>query len=68
MTEKDDQDLRIELARFQQEHGDLDVAIAAMLETGRASTLQIQRMKKKKLALKDRITYLEDQLFPDIIA
>ncbi len=68
MTENDSQALRIELAQLQQEHQDLDAAIAALVETGRADTLQIQRMKKKKLALKDRITFLEDILFPDIIA
>ena len=52
----DDKTVRIELARLRQEHRDLDMAIGAMVETGRADALQLQRLKKKKLALKDRIT------------
>ncbi|WP_244293104.1 MULTISPECIES: YdcH family protein [unclassified Stappia] len=64
----DDKTVRIELARLRQEHRDLDMAIGAMVETGRADALQLQRLKKKKLALKDRITTLEDRLLPDIIA
>lgn len=64
----DDQDARQELAKLRQEHRDLDDAIDALLETGRADHLQIQRLKKRKLALKDRIIVLEDQMLPDIIA
>jgi hypothetical protein len=64
----DDHDARQELARLRQEHRDLDAAIAALYETGRADHLQIQRLKKRKLVLKDRINVLEDQLLPDIIA
>lgn len=64
----DDKTVRIELARLRQEHRDLDMAIGAMVETDRADALQLQRLKKKKLALKDRITTLEDRLLPDIIA
>ena len=64
----DDQNARQDLARLRQEHRDLDAAIAALFETGRADHLQIQRLKKRKLALKDRINVLEDQLLPDIIA
>jgi hypothetical protein len=57
-----------ELARLKQEHRDLDAAIEA-LETGVAGdVLQIQRLKKRKLVLRDRISYVEDQLTPDIIA
>ena len=55
------------MARLRQEHTDYDVAINAMIATG-CEPLRIQRMKKKKLALKDRITKLEDQIIPDIIA
>lgn len=68
MTEEDEQELRFELARLRQEHSDLDAAIAVMSETGRIDPLRIQRLKKKKLALKDRIAALEDQILPDIIA
>ncbi|NRG17343.1 DUF465 domain-containing protein [Rhizobiales bacterium] len=60
--------LRIELAKLRQEHRDLDMAIGVMADTGRCDALQLQRLKKKKLYLKDRIATLEDQLFPDIIA
>lgn len=66
--EEDEKALRIELARLRQEHRDLDTAIAAMAETGRCDALQLQRLKKKKLSLKDRIAILEDRLLPDIIA
>ena len=39
-----------------------------MVESGRIDTIRIQRMKKRKLALKDQISVLEDRLLPDIIA
>ena len=55
------------VARLRQEHEDYDVAINAMIQTG-CDVLRIQRMKKKKLSIKDRITSLEDQIIPDIIA
>ncbi|MEM6712868.1 MAG: DUF465 domain-containing protein [Pseudomonadota bacterium] len=64
----DDLDAREELARLRQEHRDLDAAIDAMYETGRVDHLQIQRLKKRKLVLKDRINILEDSILPDIIA
>ncbi len=60
--------LKEELERLRLEHLDLDSAINALEETGRADQLQLKRLKKKKLALKDKITKIEDQLFPDIIA
>ncbi len=68
MNDDEDPALRAELARLRQEHRDLDEAIAAMIETGRTDPIRIQRMKKRKLALKDRIQFVEDQLTPDIIA
>jgi hypothetical protein len=69
MTEHEEEDsVRLELARLRQEHRDLDSAIAAMVELGTADTVQVQRLKKRKLALKDRIQILEDQTVPDIIA
>lgn len=58
---------REELARLREEHRDLDNAIDA-LERNTGDRLQIQRFKKRKLSLKDRIRFLEDQLTPDIIA
>lgn len=60
--------LRQELARLRQEHRDLDVAVEALAATSNHDVLQLQRLKKKKLLIKDRISSLEDQLFPDIIA
>ncbi len=60
--------LRIELAQLRQEHRDLDVAVEALASTPNHDVLQLQRLKKKKLMIKDRIMALEDQLHPDIIA
>lgn len=63
-----DQALRAELARLQQEHRDLDVAIAALQSSPGADILQLKRLKKRKLQLRDRIVFVEDQITPDIIA
>ena len=60
--------LRVELEFFRQEHRDLDQAIIALSNSGTTDRLMIQRLKKKKLRLKDKITRLEDRLTPDIIA
>ena len=60
--------LRVELEFFRQEHRDLDQAIVALSNTATADRLMIQRLKKKKLQLKDKITRLDDRLTPDIIA
>jgi hypothetical protein len=57
-----------ELARLRQEHRDLDAAIAALEQVGTPDRLQLQRLKKRKLSLKDRISFLDDMLTPDIIA
>ncbi|MFZ1679911.1 MAG: YdcH family protein [Rhizobiaceae bacterium] len=67
MSEQDQADLRLEYARLKQEHADFDAAIDAMAVTG-CDPLQIQRMKKKKLAVKDRLKAVEDRIIPDIIA
>jgi len=66
-SDQDQADIRLEFARLKQEHADFDAAINAMMATG-CDPLQIQRMKKKKLSLKDRLQELEDQIIPDIIA
>ncbi len=50
------------------EHRRIDVEIKALIETGVADMLKVRRMKKIKLSLKDQITFLENQLTPDIIA
>ena len=57
-----------EVDRLREEHRDLDAALQALLDLGRVDQLQVQRFKKRKLALRDRLAYLEDQMTPDIIA
>ncbi len=66
--EADQDDLIRELATLRQEHRDLDDSIAALVESLRNDPLQIQRLKRKKLMLKDKIASLEDKLIPDISA
>jgi hypothetical protein len=68
MTEEEERELRALLSRLQQEHRDLDAAIAALQEAPGSDIIQVQRLKKRKLQLRDRITFIEDQLTPDIIA
>lgn len=60
--------LRVELDVLRQEHRSLDSEIADMEEAARADMISLQRMKKRKLYLKDKIARLEDRLNPDIIA
>ena len=67
MSDQDQADLRLAYARLKQEHADYDAAIDAMIQVG-CNLMQIQRMKKKKLAIKDKLTQVEDQIVPDIIA
>jgi hypothetical protein len=68
MTQEEERELRAQLSRLLQEHRDLDAAIAALQETPSSDLIQVQRLKKRKLQLRDRITFIEDQLTPDIIA
>ena len=65
---KTEEVLQIELEVLKQEHRDLDEAVLALEERGIRDQLTIQRLKKKKLALKDKISVIEDRLTPDIIA
>ncbi len=67
MSEQEQAGIRLEFAKLKQDHTDFDAAINAMIATG-CDALQIQRMKKKKLALKDKLKELEDRIIPDIIA
>ncbi len=67
MADQEQAELRLAAARLRQEHEDYDAAINAMIQTG-CEALRIQRMKKKKLVLKDKLSKLEDQIIPDIIA
>jgi hypothetical protein len=68
MQRRDDRDLREELVKLRTEHRQLDDEIVALESSGTADQLLIRRLKKRKLVLKDRITAVEDQLTPDIIA
>jgi hypothetical protein len=66
----DEQRLAIQrqIERLREEHRDLDAAINALMLSGQADRLQVQRLKKRKLQLRDRLALLEDELTPDIIA
>ena len=63
-----EQELAKKLELLKTEHRDLDAAIAALTEAGSTDQLQIARLKKRKLRLKDQIAIIEDTLLPDIIA
>jgi hypothetical protein len=60
--------LRVELVVLRREHSDLDAAIGALNMSGTADQLTVQRLKKRKLRLKDMIAVIEDRLTPDITA
>lgn len=64
----DKEAIRKRLEEVKLEHRDLDDAIARVAENPPFDQLKIQRLKKRKLALKDEISRLQDQLLPDIIA
>jgi hypothetical protein len=68
MTRDEETELKAQLERLRQEHRDLDAAIEALQVAPGSDILQVQRLKKRKLMLRDRITFIEDQLTPDIIA
>ncbi|WOI56461.1 YdcH family protein [Palleronia sp. LCG004] len=66
---EEDEILRVELEVLKHEHRDLDESVRALQERAAGTDmLTLQRLKRRKLALKDRIAALEDRLFPDIIA
>ena len=60
--------LRVRLTVLREEHRDLDSSIAALEAALRPDVFAIRRLKKRKLALKDEIARIEDELLPDIIA
>ena len=64
----DEETLNARLAFLREEHRDLDAAIEALAAQGPVDQLRVQRLKKRKLWLKDEMTRIEDQLVPDIIA
>lgn len=63
-----EEEMRKRLAALSIEHRDLDAAIDALTAAGTRDQLQIARLKKRKLLLKDQIAMIEDYLIPDIIA
>ena len=68
LSMKSDELLRVELEEFRRQHRDLDEAIHALETRGTSDRLTIRRLKQQKLHLKDRISWIEDRLYPDIIA
>jgi hypothetical protein len=65
---QDTESIRAKLEALRSEHRDLDEVIARLIEKAPFDQLQLQRLKKRKLGLKDQIIKLESQLIPDIIA
>jgi len=68
MERRDERELRDELMNLRAEHRKLDCEIVSLEDNPLADQLLIKRLKKKKLALKDCISQIEDKLLPDIIA
>ena len=68
MPPQDDQEIREQLVTLRAEHREMDSLIAELESSGTLDQLQITRLKKQKLKLKEQITSLEDRLLPDIIA
>jgi hypothetical protein len=68
ISQDEERELREQLARLQQEHRDLDAAIAALQLSPSSDLIQVQRLKKRKLVLRDKIRAIDDQITPDIIA
>lgn len=68
MLDEDNEELRRKIETLRTEHRDLDDVIDRIGETGMVDQLRLQRLKKRKLALKDEIMRLENFLVPDIIA
>jgi hypothetical protein len=68
LTPEDHAALAAQIERLREEHRDLDAAIEALRNAGQVDQLQMQRLKKRKLLLRDKVAALEDQLTPDIIA
>ncbi|MEM9129157.1 MAG: DUF465 domain-containing protein [Pseudomonadota bacterium] len=68
LSMKSEDILRVELEEFKRQHRDLDEAITALEEKPTSDRLTIKRLKQQKLRLKDRISWIQDRLTPDIIA
>lgn len=67
-THEDPETLHLRLNELRVEHRDLDEAIARIVATPGQNELMLRRLKKRKLLLKDRITFIESQLMPDELA
>jgi hypothetical protein len=67
-NEPTEADILALLERLRDEHRAIDAEVNALTETGVMDMLKLRRMKKVKLAIKDKIAFLENQLTPDIIA
>ncbi len=68
LSEEQSAKLGLELATVRQEHADMDAAIHTLVYSHKADPMLLLRLKKRKLALKDRMVELEKLLLPDIIA
>lgn len=68
MDDVDQNSVRARLEYLREEHRALDAAVDALRSNGVIDQLKVARLKKQKLALRDQISFLEDQLSPDIIA
>jgi hypothetical protein len=68
LNEQEISDIRAQLQEFLVEHRDLDQVIVHLIENPPPDDLLVRRLKKRKLALKDKILLLEEQLVPDIPA
>ena len=68
MDSEYEEELRGQLAILQEEHRDLDEVISKLMATPPVDFIQLQRLKKRKLSLKDEIQKIESELIPDIIA
>jgi hypothetical protein len=65
---EDLEEVKRRLAELKEQHRDLDDVIARLIEHAPFDQIQLQRLKKRKLSLKDQMSRLESQLLPDIIA
>lgn len=68
MLPEEEEELRVKLEALRTEHKDLDIVIQQLSETQPVDFLRLQRLKKRKLFLKDLIAKVESMLLPDIIA
>jgi hypothetical protein len=64
----EERELQIRLENLLTEHRDLDSAIAALIGSGSSDQVQVARLKKRKLRIKDEIAMVQDRMIPDIIA